>query len=82
MQRKDKTISPKYCGKRLWILEILLALSWYAVTAIESWFMGVHPLARRAFTTFDYVLFIILFAVVIYLNIVCKRRKSAARPGL
>ena len=48
---------------RTWIYRIgvvVLALAWYGITAIESYTMGLHPLARRNFTTLDIVLFVVV----------------------
>lgn len=55
--------------KRYYIfLLILLILAWYVLTGLESWQMGIHPLARRPFTAFDTVLFMVLVAGFINLH--------------
>lgn len=50
--------------QRYFVLTISTALSWYVVTGIESWQMGLHPLTRRFFTLFDALYFIFVLAVI------------------
>lgn len=47
--------------KRIYIVLLAtLICAWYGLTALESWHMGLHPLVRRSFTTFDTVLFVVI----------------------
>lgn len=55
--------------KRTYVfLLVTLLLAWYGLTGLESWHMGYHPLARRAFTIFDTVLFVVIVAGLINLH--------------
>ena len=61
---------------RTWIYRIgvvVLALAWYGITAIESHLMGMHPLARRGFTTLDIVLFVVVIVGAFGLRIWSRR---------
>lgn len=60
---------------------ILLVMLWYGATALESWLMGVHPLARRAFTAFDMGLFVFVICGCVILKVWSGRKQERLSDG-
>ena len=56
-----------------WLFTISLVLLWYGVTDIESFFMGLHPLTRRAPIPFEFFLFIGVIGGFVALQLWYKR---------
>ena len=50
------------------VLLVTLVVAWYGLTGLESWQMGYPLLARRPFTLFDTVLFVMVIAGLIHLH--------------
>jgi hypothetical protein len=51
-----------------WVSTVSLALSWYIITGIESYQMGLHPLTRRFFSRFDVLYFVLMLVVIIFID--------------